>query len=101
MMEVEAVPQSYIRWSLIGMSTALHMRSLLLVRNFDLHLGNQYILVRAVPSCFHFVFASGKSPVTAQPKTLDIFFFGELYTVYMDQEGALLYRKEIRVCIFN
>jgi hypothetical protein len=31
------------------------MRSLLLVESFDLHLSSQYILVRLIPSCFHFV----------------------------------------------
>jgi hypothetical protein len=30
------------------------MRSLLLVESFDLRPSNQYILVRVIPSCFHF-----------------------------------------------
>jgi hypothetical protein len=30
------------------------------------------------------VFVPGKSPVKVYPKILDIFFLGELHTVYMD-----------------
>jgi hypothetical protein len=44
-------------WRLIGLSIVLYiyMRSLLLVENFDWHLGNQYILVRVILSCFRFL----------------------------------------------
>jgi hypothetical protein len=60
-LEVEAVPQSFIPKVQIGLSSVLYTRSLLLVEGFDLRPSNQYILVRVIPSCFHF--APGKPPV--------------------------------------
>jgi hypothetical protein len=54
MLEVEAIPQSCIPLVQIGLSIVLYMRSLLLVESFDLRPSNQYILVKVIPSCFHF-----------------------------------------------
>jgi hypothetical protein len=54
MLEVEAVPQSYIPQVQIGLSIVLYMRSSLLVESFNFHLSNQYNLVRVIPSCFRF-----------------------------------------------
>jgi hypothetical protein len=39
----------------VGLSIVLQMRSLLFIESFDLHPGNQYILVKVIPSCFRFV----------------------------------------------
>jgi hypothetical protein len=54
LLEVEAVPQS-IPEVHIGLSIVLCMKSLSLVESFDLLPSNQYILVRMMPSCFHFM----------------------------------------------
>jgi hypothetical protein len=54
MLEVEAIPQSFIPQVQIGLSIILYMRSLLLVESFELRLSNQYILVRMITSCLHF-----------------------------------------------
>jgi hypothetical protein len=56
MLEVEAVSQSCILLSpdWFEYCFILYMKSLLLVERFDLHRGNQNILVRVIPSCFHF-----------------------------------------------
>jgi hypothetical protein len=32
-----------------------YLISLLFVESFNLHMSNQYILVRVIPSCFHFM----------------------------------------------
>jgi hypothetical protein len=50
------------------------MRIFLFVENFDLCPTVQYILVRVIPSCFHFskMCLSGKSPVKVQPEIPDI-----------------------------
>jgi hypothetical protein len=41
MLEVEALPQSFIPYVQIGLSIVFYMRSLLLVESFDLRPSNQ------------------------------------------------------------
>jgi hypothetical protein len=43
------------RKSRFFLGVVLYMRRLLRIESFDLHSSNQYILVRVIPSCFHFV----------------------------------------------
>jgi hypothetical protein len=66
MLEVETVPQSCIPLVQIGLGIVLHMRSLLLVKSFDLRPSKQYTLFRVISWLFPFcenVFVPGKSPV--------------------------------------
>jgi hypothetical protein len=49
-LEVEAIPQSYIPQAQIGLSIVLYVKSLLLMESFDLRLINQYILVWVIHS---------------------------------------------------
>jgi hypothetical protein len=38
-----------------GLSIVVYVRGLLLVESSDLRPSNQYVLVKVIPSCFHFV----------------------------------------------
>jgi hypothetical protein len=80
MLVAEAIPQSCIPCP-----------DLFLVESCDLCPSSQYILVRVIPSCFHFaknVFVPSKSLANVHPEILDIFFMGELHIVYMDPGGG-------------
>jgi hypothetical protein len=52
-LEVEPHPRVVFQVQ-IGLSIVLYMRSLFLVESCDLRPSSQYILVRVIPSCFHF-----------------------------------------------
>jgi hypothetical protein len=73
-----------------GLSTALHMKSLLFVESFDLCPSNQYILVTVIPSCFHFMkmcLCQISLLSRCSPRYL-ISISGELHIVYMDQRAC-------------
>jgi hypothetical protein len=80
----------------IGLSIVLYMRSMLLVESFDLHWGNQYILVRLIPSCFHFTkdveyLGLQLAQTHVHSPILDVFFLAELHIVYMNREPRFFF----------
>jgi hypothetical protein len=72
----------------------------LFIESFDLRLNNQYILVRAIPSCFRFgedVFMLGESSVEVQPYILDLFCSRELDIVDVNRGTRFSSRGECDV----
>jgi hypothetical protein len=90
LLEVEAIPQSCIPSPDWFKYCFIYEK--FVVESCDLCPSSQYILVRVIPSCFHFAkICLCQVSHKVQPEILEIFFLGELHVVYMDWGGVVTF----------